>query len=306
MDVEKKTLKVTEDHQNTRLDKVISDYLDDYSRMEIKALLKNGLVLVNGQIKKPSFLVRGGETIEISLEEKEEKVLTYQPLNVSILFEDDDLMVVEKPSGLITHPSPSTKEPSLLEGLLDRIDPKKFDIPSRAGVVHRLDKDTSGLLLFAKNEATLTALQASLQKREVKRYYQAICDGVIDHNRGKIDAPIGRHPKKRHMMSVVAGAKESVTFFNVLERFKENTLIECELKSGRTHQIRVHMQYIDKPILGDTTYGRRKQEAPHGQFLHAYKLTFTHPQTFETMAFESELPQFFKAKIETLRRESNG
>ncbi len=302
MTVPQKTFNVTPEDKGTRLDKLLSDLVPELSRMEIKALLKDKHILVDGAVKKPSFLVHGNETIEATITEEETPPLTHVPMALNILFEDEDLLVVEKPTGLITHPSKTTDDPTLLHGLLDRINPNDFDIEDRAGVVHRLDKDTSGVLLFAKNEPTLKTLQASLQKREVKRYYMAITDGIIDHNRGKIDAPIGRHPKKRHMMSVVAGGKASITYFNVMERFVANTLIECELESGRTHQIRVHLQYIEKPVLGDVTYGRRKQHAPDGQFLHAYKITFKHPKTEEVLTFESELPQAFIAKLNELRK----
>ena len=285
-----------------RLDKALSELIPEKSRMQLKAMLKDGAILIDGRPQKPSYTLKEGETIIAKIPSEKTIDLSHVPMDLLIRHEDEWLLVVEKPSGLITHPSPTTEDDTLLHGLLDRIDKTAFKDPTRAGVVHRLDKDTSGLLLFAKDESTLSKLQAMLKKRTISRKYLALTDGVIDHNRGKIDAPIGRHPKKRHLMSVVAGGKESVTHFSVLERFENSTFIECDLETGRTHQIRVHLQYIEKPVLGDTVYGKRKQNDPFGQYLHAYQLTFTHPVTNREMTFESDLPKPFQDKLEALRQ----
>ncbi len=293
---------VNKEHEPLRLDKFIADSVPELSRMQIKNLLNDKAVLVNGEVKKPSYHVKEGELVTFTIPEEEPMDLSYHAMPLNILYEDAAIIVVEKPSGLITHPSVTTDEATLLHGLMNKIDHTQFVEPHRAGVVHRLDKDTSGLLVFAKTPSILRKLQAAMKKRTIKRLYLAITDGVIDHNRGKIDAPIGRHPKKRHLMHVLAEGKDSVTYFKVLERFEDNTFIECDLESGRTHQIRVHMQYIEKPILGDSTYGRKKQTDPFGQYLHAYKLSFNHPVSGEPLSFETDMPKPFQDKLMELRQ----
>ncbi len=295
------TFKVEAELNNQRLDKITAKKLKDVSRMVIKTSIDQGDVLVNGQPVKAAYKVKAGDEITVNLKAEEPPVLTYQPVDFEIVYEDAYLIIINKPSGLIVHPSHTTTETTLVHGLLKHIDPANFKDPLRPGIVHRLDKDTSGLLVVAKDQDTLSTLQSMLKKRTVKRTYQALVEGVIDHNKGTIEAPVGRHPKRRHIMSVHAEGKESTTHFTVLERFKDHTLVECQLDTGRTHQIRVHMQYIDHPVVGDPTYGFRKSKADDGQYLHATVLQFSHPITAELLTFKAELPTMFLEKLQSLR-----
>ena len=218
------------------------------------------------------------------------------------MYEDEDLLVVNKPSGLIVHPSETTEEDTLVHGLLYHIkDLQPIDDTLRPGIVHRIDKETSGLLVVAKNKEAMLALQEELKAQKTAREYVALVEGVIQHNKGKIDAPIGRHPKERKNMAVTAKGKASVTYFEVLERFEAHTLVKCSLESGRTHQIRVHMQYINHPIVGDPKYGLKKTDVTYGQYLHAATLGFTHPKTHKFLTFNQPLPDYFEEKLKTLR-----
>ena len=296
------TITHTYDGDALRLDKAIKMLEPELSRNQIKALIDDGRVRVDGTVKKASFTVRKDMTIVLDIPSKTSQTpLVHHSLKLDIVYEDDDLLVVNKPSGLMTHPAQTSDEVTLLHGLLNAIDASKFDEPMRAGVVHRLDRHTSGLLLFAKNQSVLNTLQKQLANREIKRHYKALVHGTFAHQKGTIDAPIGRHPVKRHTMSVVSEGKASVTHFKILESFDATSFIECELESGRTHQIRVHMQYIDHPVIGDEIYGRKSDKNPFGQYLHAYKLTFSHPITQETLHFEANVPEAFQEKLEELR-----
>ncbi len=293
--------KIDETLSGKRLDKITANFLEDASRTTIKQAIENGDIRVNNQTVKVAYKVKTGDTITVSLPAEKPVDLRYQPVDFDIVYEDDYLMVINKPSGLIVHPTHTTTETTLVHGLLNHLDKTAFDDPLRPGIVHRLDKDTSGLLVVAKDQQTLNLLQAMLKKRTIKRTYQALVEGVIDHNKGTIEAPVGRHPKRRHLMSVHAEGKESTTHFTVLERFKDHTLVACQLETGRTHQIRVHMQYIEHPVVGDATYGFRKSKSDHGQYLHATKLAFSHPITAEPLTFSVQLPTIFLEKLQTLR-----
>jgi 23S rRNA pseudouridine1911/1915/1917 synthase len=287
------------DHLN-RLDKVIVEKDPDLTRTAIKHLIEEAYILVNNEKTKPSYKVKTDDIITIK--EKTVEPLTVEPVNLDLdfVYEDDDLIVVNKPSGLVVHPSHTVKEATLVHGILAQASIEDDDT-LRPGIVHRIDKETSGLLVVAKNKPTLLALQSELKARKTEREYIALVEGVIPHNHGKIDAPIGRDPKDRKLMNVNAKGKPSVTYFHVLERFETATLIACKLESGRTHQIRVHMQYINHPIVGDPKYGLRKTDTTHGQYLHAARLGFTHPKTKEMMQFEAPLPPFFNDKLNALR-----
>ncbi len=296
-----KKFHVPAEEEGARLDKYLSAVLESHSRAQIKRMLDDGAITVDGTRRKPSHSLKEGEIITVEIEKKRPFILKHHPMDIEIVHEDAHLMVVNKPSGLIVHPTETTEETTLVEGLLDKIEKDAFDDPFRPGIVHRLDKDTSGLLLVAKNQSVLNSLQESLKERDVNREYMAIVEGVVDHSKGKIVAPIGRHPKKRHLMAVTEGGKESITHFETVERFKAHTLVKCRLETGRTHQIRVHMKYIGHPVVGDNTYGHKKKAEAYGQYLHAFKIAFTHPVTEEHLTFEAKLPRMFENKLNSLR-----
>jgi len=298
------TLTVDETGEGLRLDQYVANTLGDYSRAQIKRFIKEGNVTVNGDIKKAGYTLKQEETITVVPIEEEPLDLTPKDVDFDIVHEDDAIMVVNKPSGLVVHPSKTYRKPTLVHGILNHLkDPEAFERKERAGIVHRIDKDTSGLLVVAKTPEVLKTLQSALKKHEIKRSYIALCDGVIPHNKGTINAPIGRHEKKRKQMTVREGGKESITHFTVLERFTDHTLVKLNLETGRTHQIRVHLSYIDYPIVGDPTYGlKRYKDEGFNQFLHARELTISHPVTKETMTFETELPSVFEEKLNTLRK----
>ncbi len=289
---------------NMRLDQFVASKLNDFSRAQIKRFINEGQVTVDGEIKKAGYTLKTGESIRVV--PLIDKPLDLSPKDVAmdIVYEDDALLVINKPSGLVVHPSKTYTLPTLLHGILDRLkDPDAFVKKERAGIVHRIDKDTSGLLVVAKTPEVLKTLQTSLKAHEIKRTYIALCDGVIPHNKGTINAPIGRHEKKRKQMTVRSGGKESITHFTVKERFEDHTLVQLNLETGRTHQIRVHLAYINYPVVGDPTYGlKRYKDEGFNQYLHAAELSFTHPVSGEPMTFESPLPPIFEEKLNALRK----
>lgn len=284
--------KVTENLEGLRLDKALVALAGE-TRSTVKQWLDEKRVTVNRALLKPSYKVVLGDVIEVA--KKEETILDLEPidLNLEIVYQDDDLAVINKPVGLTVHPSHTTKEPTLVHGIMHQIkDLGAFDDVIRPGIVHRLDKDTSGLLVVAKNKETLLALQKALQDRLIKREYVALVKGVIKPDKGTIDAPIGRHPKERQSMAVIASGKPSITHFEVLKRFSNSTLIKCILDTGRTHQIRVHLSHLGHPVLNDPKYGS-KFDTRMGQLLHAKKLSFIHPKTQKSLSFEAPIPIFF-------------
>ena len=223
---------------------------------------------------------------------------------LDIVYEDDDLIVVNKPSGLVVHPAPGHTHGTLVNGLLyhcNQLSNMNGDI--RAGIVHRIDKDTSGLLVVCKNNYAHRILAEQLKEKTTTRTYIAIVTGNISHNLGRIEAPIGRDPSNRQKMAVVQNGKPAVTHFKVLDRYRDFTLLELKLETGRTHQIRVHMAYINHPVVGDPLYGVKKQTTEFGQYLHAKTLGFIHPRTNEYMEFEVDLPEEFKIKLSELTNE---
>ncbi len=297
-------LSVDETGEGSRLDQYVASELKNYSRAQIKRFIKEGQVTVDGETKKAGYTLKLGEAITVVPIEEEPLDLTPKDVDYDIVYEDDAIMIVDKPSGLVVHPSKTYRKPTLVHGVLNHLkDPDAFERKERAGIVHRIDKDTSGLLVVAKTPKSLETLQSALKNHEIKRSYIALCDGVIPHNKGTINAPIGRHEKKRKQMTVREGGKESITHFTVIERFTDHTLVKLNLETGRTHQIRVHLSYIDYPIVGDPTYGlKRYKDEGFNQFLHAAELTLTHPVSKETMTFETELPSIFEEKLNELRK----
>ena len=264
-------------------------------------MIKEKKILVNNKKVNSSYLVK--ENDEITINDDLDYEINIEPENIplDIVYEDDDLLIINKPSGMVVHPAPGHYTNTLVNALLYR-----FNLTSgekiRPGIVHRLDKDTSGLMLVAKNEEAHEKLSKMIASKEVERHYLAIVEGVINHETGTIDAPIGRDPNDRQKMKVTdINSKEAVTHFKVLERFKNTTLIECILETGRTHQIRVHLAYIKHPVLNDPTYGKAKTE--FGQMLHSKSIRLKHPRTGKELFFEIEPPKEFLDKLTELRNE---
>ncbi len=293
---------VNKDDENQRLDNYLA-LNTDISRSKIQSLIKEEKILVNNHLEKNSYLVR--ENDEITLEYVEtENHLKPEKMDLDIVYEDNDFIVINKPNGLVVHPAPGNYEHTLANGLAYYSN-SLSDINGefRPGIVHRIDAYTTGLLVVAKNNKAHEVLALELAKKEVKRTYLALVWGVITEDSGTIDAPIGRDPSDRKKMAINPKGKEAVTHFKVLERFKKATLLEVYLDTGRTHQIRVHMDYIKHPIVNDPVYGKRELIDETGQCLHAMKLELIHPTTKEKMEFTCDAPECFKNILEKLKME---
>jgi len=286
---------VTEETVGPRIDALVSIYVADISRTRATELVRDGLVLINGIPKKAKYKPQIGDEIEISIPKVATLEIIPEDLDLDIVYEDENVAVVNKPSGMVVHPSFGHSNGTLVNGLMHAVrDLSGIKGERRPGIVHRIDKDTSGLLMVAKNDKAHVSLSEQLKAKTVKREYLALVHGVIDHDLGKIDAPIGRDPKDRIRYEVVQNGKESVTHFEVLQRFSEYTLVKCRLETGRTHQIRVHMRYIGHPLVGDPLYGPRKTKvSDFGQFLHAKSIGFDHPEKDMFLEFEAEVPEEF-------------
>ncbi|AAM79164.1 TPA: RluA family pseudouridine synthase [Streptococcus pyogenes] len=285
-----------------RLDKALAD-LSPLSRGQANDQIKQGLVLVNGQQKKAKYTVQAGDVICFEL--PKEEVLEYQAQNIplDIIYEDDTLAIINKPQGMVVHPSAGHPSGTMVNALMYHIkDLSSINGVVRPGIVHRIDKDTSGLLMVAKTDAAHQALAEELKAKKSLRKYLAIVHGNLPNDRGMIEAPIGRSEKDRKKQAVTAKGKEAVTRFTVLERFGDYSLVELQLETGRTHQIRVHMAYIGHPVAGDPLYGPRKTLSGHGQFLHAKTLGLTHPMTGKEMIFTVEAPEIFQKVLKLLRK----
>lgn len=286
--------KVTENDRSKRIDKVLTDVISEASRSQIQGWLKNNVVLVDGKPVKSNYKVQEGDSITWSIPEPEPMDILPENIDIDIVYEDEDVIVVNKPSGMVIHPSAGHYSGTLVNALLHHVkDLSGINGVERPGIVHRIDKDTSGLLMVAKNDLAHKSLADQLSKKTVERKYQAIVHGEIPHEYGTVDAPIGRDPKDRQRMAVVNDGREAVTHFRVLRQFTDFTLVECTLETGRTHQIRVHMRYISHPLAGDPKYGPRKTLDLNGQALHAKSLGFEHPRTGEWRFFEVEPPKDF-------------
>ncbi|HER2847226.1 TPA: RluA family pseudouridine synthase [Streptococcus pyogenes] len=285
-----------------RLDKALAD-LSPLSRGQANDQIKQGLVLVNGQQKKAKYTVQAGDVICFEL--PKEEVLEYQAQNIplDIIYEDDTLAIINKPQGMVVHPSAGHPSGTMVNALMYHIkDLSSINGVVRPGIVHRIDKDTSGLLMVAKTDAAHQVLAEELKAKKSLRKYLAIVHGNLPNDRGMIEAPIGRSEKDRKKQAVTAKGKEAVTRFTVLERFGDYSLVELQLETGRTHQIRVHMAYIGHPVAGDPLYGPRKTLSGHGQFLHAKTLGLTHPMTGKEMIFTVEAPEIFQKVLKLLRK----
>lgn len=296
-----KKLVVKSDLKDIRIDKVIASLCPEFSRDFIIENIKNGKFLVNDKTVKPSYKAQEKDIITIPDIETKKLDLEALDLGLEIVYEDDDVAVVNKPKGLVVHPSLTSTEPTLVNGLLYELDDlSSINGVERPGIVHRIDKDTTGLLMIAKNDNASKSLTEQLKNHSCNRTYHALVYGVINEEKGRINAPIGRSKEDRKKMAVVKDGKEAITNFKVLKRFKDFTYIECKLETGRTHQIRVHLEYIGHPLVGDKTYGRRKVIGDQGQFLHAKTIGFIHPTTGKWMEFDSELPAYFKEFMNNL------
>ncbi|MGF0028350.1 RluA family pseudouridine synthase [Streptococcus alactolyticus] len=284
-----------------RLDKALAD-LTELSRSQANEAIKNGNILVNGKAVKAKYSVKEGDLVTYDLPEPEVLEYEAEDIPLDIVYEDDDVAVVNKPQGMVVHPSVGHTSGTLVNALMYHIhDLSSINGVVRPGIVHRIDKDTSGLLMIAKNDRSHQALAEELKDKKSLRKYLAIVHGNISNDRGVIEAPIGRSEKDRKKQAVTAKGKPAVTHFKVLERFGNYTLVELTLETGRTHQIRVHMAYIGHPVAGDPLYGPCKTLKGNGQFLHAQTLGFTHPTTGESLRFSVEPPAIFQETLENLR-----
>ena len=295
---------VPEELVGVRLDKVLSELFSDLSRSYIQQLIKDKKVLINEKVEKANYKCRLNDQIHLTIPEPEALDVVPEDMDLDIVYEDDYVMVVNKPSGMVVHPAPGSMSGTLVNGLMAQAKYLSgINGVLRPGIVHRIDKDTSGLLMVAKNDLAHESLVNQLVEKTVTRRYIALVHGEIPHDNGTVDAPIGRDPKDRKKMTVIEGGKHAVTHFKVLRRFKNFTLIECRLETGRTHQIRVHMKYIGYPLAGDPQYGPRKTiSSEWGQFLHAAVLGFDHPKTGQYLEFSAELPSYFEEALESLEK----
>lgn len=286
-----------------RIDKVLAERLTDYTRSQIQQWLKEQAVSIEGTPIKANYKVKTGDQIVIVIPEPVELDLVAEPIDLEIIYQDDDVAVINKPQGMVVHPSAGHPNQTMVNGLLYHLnDLSSINDVIRPGIVHRIDKDTSGLLMVAKNDQAHLHLAKQLKDKTSLRKYVALVHGNIGHDKGTITAPIGRSKVNRKSQAVIEGGKDAVTHFTVLERFEEFTLVELQLETGRTHQIRVHMQYIGFPIAGDPLYGPKKTLPSQGQFLHAKLLGFTHPTTGESLVFEAPLPELFATTLKKLRQ----
>lgn len=295
---------VTEEMEEERIDKCLSTLAGSLSRSYIQKLLKDEKVLVNGNAVKANYRVKAGEEIRLVLPPAKEPDILPEDIPLVILYEDDDLLIVNKPKGMVVHPAAGHYSGTLVNAVMYHCQGKLSGINGvmRPGIVHRIDRDTTGSVIVCKNDFTHNHIAAQLKEHSITRRYHAICYGVISEEEGCIDAPIGRHPSDRKKMAVNdKSGKPAVTHYRVLERYSQYTYIECELETGRTHQIRVHMASIGHPLLGDEVYsGRRSPWKLEGQCLHAKTLGFIHPRTMRYMETDAPLPDYFTKLLQIL------
>lgn len=292
--------------EGQRLDVFLSESVSDLSRSAAQNLLKQGCVTVNGQSVKKNYKTKAGDVVKVVLPDPETLDVTPTKMDLEIAYEDEDLLVINKPKGLVVHPAAGHWDDTLVNGLLYARGEELSGINGvmRPGIVHRIDKDTSGLLAVAKNDLAHTVLASQLKDHTLSRTYEAIVCGTFKEDSGTVDAPIGRHPSDRKRMAVTQrGGKDAVTHWEVIARYRGYTHIRCRLETGRTHQIRVHMAYLGHPILGDTVYGHKKPELGQDtQCLHACSLCFRHPRTGLPVLVTSTLPEYFQKVLEKLQK----
>ena len=298
-------LRASEESKNQRLDAFLASSLDGLTRSQATRLIESGEVAVNGRAVSKSYKLAGGEDVAVTLPEPEPVEAVPQDIPLDVVYEDADVIVVNKPSGMVVHPAPGHPDGTLVNALLYHCAGTLSGVGGalRPGIVHRIDRDTSGLIIAAKNDAAHQYLSAQLADHTLARTYECIVVGALREDRGTVDAPIARHPTDRKRMAVVAGGREAVTHWEVIARYPGYTHVRCRLETGRTHQIRVHMAYIGHPILGDTVYGA-KREVPGltGQCLHAVGLRFLHPRTHEVVELSCPLPEEFTRMLQKIRK----
>jgi 23S rRNA pseudouridine1911/1915/1917 synthase len=305
---------VPEDLAGRRLDQAAALLLPEFSRSRLKTWIDAGQLTLGGHSTRPRTLLKGGEELALATDLETAVPVEPEAIPLALVYRDDALLVIDKPAGLVVHPGAGNRSGTLQNALL-HLDPE-LAVVSRAGLIHRLDKDTSGLLLVARTLASQKTLSAALERREIRRTYRAVCHGVLTGG-GRIDAPIGRHKRERTKMAVADGGRSAATRYRVLERFRAHTYCDVELETGRTHQIRVHMAHIRAPLVGDPVYGGRPRfpRAPSDalrdalksfrrQALHAARLAFAHPASGEALSFESALPRDFDALLTALRADA--
>ena len=298
-------LRASEESKNQRLDAFLASSLDGLTRSQATRLIESGEVAVNGRAVSKSYKLAGGEDIAVTLPEPEPVEAVPQDIPLDVVYEDADVIVVNKPSGMVVHPAPGHPDGTLVNALLYHCAGTLSGVGGalRPGIVHRIARDTSGLIIAAKNDAAHQYLSAQLADHTLARTYECIVVGALREDRGTVNAPIARHPTDRKRMAVVAGGREAVTHWEVIARYPGYTHVRCRLETGRTHQIRVHMAYIGHPILGDTVYGAKK-EVPGltGQCLHAVGLRFLHPRTHEVVELSCPLPEEFTRMLQKIRK----
>ena len=295
---------VEEDSSGKRLDVYISEKYNGISRSYIQKLIKEDRVLLNSKKVKAGYKVSEGDEIAVSMPEQKETELIGQDIKLDIVYEDNSILIVNKPQGMVVHPAPGNPDSTLVNALIYHCGENlsKINGDIRPGIVHRIDKDTSGLLVVAKTDYAHEFLSKQFAVHSITREYEMICIGNVKWNKKTVDLPLGRNPKNRLKRAVVDSGKRAVTHFDVIEIMNGFTYMKATLETGRTHQIRVHMSYINHPVAGDPLYGPKKTLVGKGQFLHAGKLGFIHPITGKLMVFTAELPQIFKETLNSLKR----
>ncbi|MBU3155135.1 RluA family pseudouridine synthase [Clostridium estertheticum] len=295
--------KVEENSVGMRLDVFIANEFEDKSRSYIQGIIEKENATVNGKCRKSNFKLKLNDTIDLSIPDPIELNVKAEDIPLDVIYEDSDVIVINKPQDMVVHPAPGNYTGTLVNALLNHCtDLSGINGVLRPGIVHRIDKDTSGALVVAKNDNAHNSLAAQLKDHSMTRSYLALVEGLIKDDEGMVDAPIGRHSKDRIKMAIVESGKKAVTHYKVIERFEGYTLVECNLETGRTHQIRVHMAKIGHPLVGDLIYGFKKQKFNlKGQVLHAKRLGFIHPTTNKYMEFDSPIPTYFEKLITKLR-----
>ena len=301
MSADAHVLEVPAGAAGSRLDRWLADQLPDFSRSHLQQLITDGCVTIGNRPTKASTRLEAGQTVNLQVPEAKPVELRAEPIPLTVVYEDDDLLVLDKPAGLVVHPAPGHPSGTLVNALLARWrDFKGLKGDLRPGLVHRLDKDTSGLLIVAKNDASMLKLSAQIKERRVKKEYLALVEGRLEPAEGRIEAPVGRHPMERQQMAVVRGGRESTTHFSVEQYFKDFSLVRARPVTGRTHQIRVHLAFAGHPVAGDSVYGHRRVPGLPRQFLHATRLGFTQPTSGEWIQLETPLPPDLQGFLDSL------
>ena len=298
---------VSEEQANMRIDKAIGVLDDNLSRMAIQRMIDEGNILVNGRNTKASYKTKINDEITIKEEEPKKIDIVAQDIPIEVLYEDNDIIVVNKPKGMVVHPANGNLDGTLVNAIMNLCEDTLSGIGGeiRPGIIHRLDKDTSGVIIVAKNDIAHINISNQIKNRETKKIYMALVRGVIKENEATINMPIGRSKKDRKKMAVTKDGKEAITHFNVLKRYEKFTLVEIKIDTGRTHQIRVHMAEIGYPVVGDYIYSNGKNPfGVEGQMLHAKRIEFVHPRTGEEMKVEAPVPEYFENIIEQLNDEN--